>query len=196
MPKLIQICGINGTGKTTLMRRIISDQRDIRKVQIEACGKGYEAFTNGSVCVLGRYGACACAGIDGYIRDKDELKALINNALKLKTAPVILFESVIYGLTFRFRKGVADASRENGYEYQAVQLIAPVEMLEQRIYERNGGKRVNMEMIYTKQKNMVNGGKHLRQTGEKVLTIDTSNRSPDEVSEIVKAIMGASNDQS
>ena len=189
MPKLIQVCGINGTGKTTLMRRIISDQQDIRKVQIEACGKGFEALTNGSVCVLGRYGECACAGIDGYIRDKDELNALISNALFLRIAPVILFESVIYGLTFRFRKGVAEAARQNGYEYHAVQLIAPVELLEQRIYERNGGKRVNMEMIYTKQKNMVNGGKHLRQTGEKVLTIDTSNRTPDEVSEIVKAIM-------
>ena len=189
MPKLIQVCGINGTGKTTLMRKVIAGQPDIRKIQVAAGSKQFDVLTNDTVCVLGRYGDCACAGIDGYIRDKDELKALISNALRLKIAPVVLFESVIYGLTFKFRKGVADACRQNGYEYQAVQLIAPVEMLEQRIYERNGGKRVNMEMIYTKQKNMVNGGKHLRQTGEKVLTIDTSNRTPDEVSEIVKAIM-------
>lgn len=190
MPKLVQICGVNATGKTTLMRNVIASQQGLDKIEIQAGGKAYEALSNDAVCILGRYNENKCCGIDGYISNKDELFEYIQASLKDRLAQVIFLESVMYGLTYRFRRRVFDACKANGFEYHAIQLVAPIEVIEQRIYQRNGGKPVNMETKFSNQASLIKSGALLKLDGAIVSNIDVSTKDAETVFGIVRKISG------
>lgn len=168
--KVIQISGTNGTGKTTLIKSLIQKSNFMRLQLPEGNEIKYWNY-DGRIAIIGTYDNTNCCGVDkGTVRAESLFGAIL---FVIRQAPeVILFESVIYGSSYKFRKRVADTCLSFGIQYINVILFAKPEIIVKRICERTG-RNADFDAIMQKGKQVISGGRKLHQEGVPVYWLGT-----------------------
>ena len=185
--KVIQLRGTNATGKTTAMRQFISrggfviESIIISKKLIE-----YHYNPDRKIIVLGRYDKAVSGGIDGHITDKNLLRDTIMRLMKTVKPEVLLFEGIVYGVTFQFAYELARALKTIGVEYRGICLIPPLEVVFDRLAGRNGDKPVNYMSVQNKWFTTSRAYQKLKKNGLKVKAIDTTNIPYDQMYRIIE----------
>lgn len=182
--KLIQLCGTNGVGKTTSVLQFC-ERRGMTAQVLEIDKRQYDYHTNGKAVVLGRYGLTKCGGIDGKITDKRVLKYVIIQFLRRLKPEVLVFEAVLYGVTYQFRKEISMTARSLGYEYTAVVLCPPLEVAVERTINRNG-RDVNIDSIAQKHFTTLSSSAKLSEAGLDVRAVDTSKIPKEEMYKVIE----------
>ena len=171
----LQISGCMGTGKTTAARTFIREKGGFRVEFMNVFGKEYPYTFNPTenIVVCGRYDRNICGGIDGTIHDSNVVKQYVMQILRLKPK-LIVFEGVMYGLTYKFSSELAMICRLNGYEYKAIVLAPDFNVLLERIYERNGGKPIKVDSLNKNYMSSIRSSQKLKDSGVFVKFIDTA----------------------
>ena len=121
--KVIQICGTNGTGKTTLVKGLLNSGKFVRK-ELRVQGNTKEWWYDGKVAVIGKYNQANCCGVDAGNYSGDQLLNTIDIILTNYRPKKLLFEDMRYGGSYTFKKNARDISEKHEYEYIALTLLA------------------------------------------------------------------------
>lgn len=183
--KVIQIRGSNGAGKTTIVRQFVQrNNLEIKKVNI----KGKETFisTNekGNIVVLGRYDK-KTGGCDLYENTEHVLNTIMWAIVNLKPQ-LIVFEGMIYSLSFKFASKVSDFVKKYNYQYVALSLYTNPDVVLERIYKRNGGKAIKENLIFDKIKSVRTSHNKLVSNGYISKLIDTTNINENEMYKVIE----------
>ena len=171
--KLIQIRGCNGSGKTTMMRQFVEKHNlSIKEIKVNNIQTFISSSEDMKTIVLGKYDR-KTGGCDLY-KNADHVVKTIYQLIKEYRPNTILFEGLIYGLTFKFAKELADNVKNYGYDYKGICLYLDPEEAIKRIYIRNGGKDINQEYIYNKTKSFLTSYNKLKEANYNVKLYDTS----------------------
>ena len=171
--KIIQIRGSNGSGKTTIVRQY-ANKNNLKIKSIEV--NGIETFisTNetGDIVVLGRYDK-KTGGCDLF-KNTDHVFNTIISVIENMKPRTIVFEGMIYSLSFRFAKKVFDLAKHYGYYYKAISLYTEPDVVLKRIYKRNGGKTIKENLVLDKIKSVMNSHIKLLEHGIESKKVDTT----------------------
>ena len=182
--KIIQIRGSNGAGKTTIVRQFVQrNNLEIKKINI----KGKETFisTNekGNIVVLGRYDK-KTGGCDLYENTEHVLNTIMWVIVNLKPQ-IIVFEGMIYSLSYKFASKVSDFVKKYNYKYVALSLYTNPEVVLDRIYKRNGGKKIKENLILDKIKSVRTSHNKLVSNGYNSKFVDTTNINENEMYKVI-----------
>lgn len=173
--KVIQLRGTNATGKTTAIRQFIEHgQFTIQSIEVEKAPIEYHWEERRRIAILGRYDTRVTGGIDGRITDKNLLKFAIIKMIKTVRPDVLLFEGIVYGVTYKFAYELARILRGLGADYTGICFMPPLEVVFMRLEQRNGGKVVNYMSVQNKWFTAQSAYKRLKQSGVNVKAIDTT----------------------
>lgn len=178
--RIIQIRGNNGTGKTTLVRRFISGKK-YRIITFYVLGRQIECTKIDDIIILGRYDQNECGGCDSAVKNAEELKILLGKVTNKEKPKTIIFEGVMYGKTFSLSYEIHKYCKAIGADYIALCLIADFETTLERIYRRNGGKKVNVENLHSSWKSSIRSNNKLKQAGVNVIKINTCTATKEEI---------------
>lgn len=172
---MIQLRGTNATGKTTAIREFIN-HGDFRVAELDLHGRKIEYHWDDQreIAILGRYDQRVTGGIDGYITSKNELMDAIVRMIKTVKPRVLLFEGIVYGVTFKFAYDLCRVLKQMKCEYTGLCLIPPLEVALDRLALRNGDKPVDYMSVQNKWFTANRAYEKLRQNGIRVKAIDTS----------------------
>ena len=173
--KVIQLRGTNATGKTTAIRQFINHGTfSVKKISVGNRMIEYHWDANRRIAILGRYDQCMSGGVDGYITSKEVLGSAILRILKFIQPNVLLFEGIVYGVTFQFAYDLSKILGKIGCEYVGICLIPPLDVALERLNERNGGKPVDVLSVQNKWFTANRAYGRLKAAGINVKVIDTS----------------------
>ena len=99
---------------------------------------------------------------------------------------IIIFEGLIYGLTYKFASILSDYVKNYNYKYYGICLYIKPDIAIERLYIRNGGKKINEQYIFNKTKSAMSAYKKLAANGYNVKMIDTSNIKENEMFKILE----------
>lgn len=118
MKRMIQLRGSNGYGKTTAVSQFIM-KHGMNPEYIECDGITFELQTDGNgIYVLAKKRKDGTySGLDGYVHNRDILIDLIKALINIKHPEVIVFEGLIYGLTFKLGFELNSLAKRSGYHY-------------------------------------------------------------------------------
>lgn len=186
MRRMIQLRGANACGKTTAVNQFIR-LHDLQTDTLEYRGKNYELQTDGRIYVIakrrddGTYG-----GLDGYVRNRDELVNVLIKVLKVKKPEILVFEGLVYGLTYKLGCQINEIAKSHGYHYTAVCLYLPLNEALERLYKRNGGKPINEETLTQKGLNGLRAYTKLSKSGIDTRLIDTADIPKDKMYKLIE----------
>lgn len=173
--KVIQLRGTNATGKTTAIRQFIErGEFSVERIKIGLRDIEYHWEENRRIAVLGRYDKSITGGIDGYITDKRLLQDVILRLINRVHPETLLFEGIVYGVTFQFAYELSNLLKRIGYEYVGLCFIPPLDVVFERLSERNGGKQVDYMSVQNKWFTASRAYERLFKAGVKVKEIDTT----------------------
>lgn len=174
--KVIQLRGTNATGKTSTIRQFI-DKGDfvVKSINMGARDIDYHWDERRKICVVGRYDQAMSGGIDGYITNKDFLRDVIVRIVKSIKPEVLLFEGIVYGVTFKFAYELQRLLNRWGVEYIGICLNPPLNVVFDRLAIRNGDKPVDYMSVQNKWFTANRAYEKLKRSGVNVKTVDTSN---------------------
>lgn len=173
--KVIQLRGTNATGKTTAVRQFIERGAfEVRSIPVNGQEIEYHYDPGRGIAVLGRYDTRVSGGIDGDITNKVVLRNSIVKLCRKIQPKVLIFEGIVYGVTFKFAYELYQALKLLGYEYRAICFIPPLEVAFDRLAERNGGKPVDVLSVQNKWFTAARSAEKLKQAGIPVKIVDTS----------------------
>lgn len=187
MKKFIHLRGSMATGKTSTARAVLArGNYEVRFIDIG--GKNYPYMLDESKrwIVTGRYDTRECGGLDGVIKNRNVMKVYLNRLMREVSPDVIVFEAVMYGMTFKFGKECAELCKGNGYEYTGVLLAPDLGMAFSNVYKRNGGKPIDEDRFAEKYYRAVEAAKKLKAAGIRIAVEDTSQYEKDELYKIVE----------
>ena len=174
MPKIIQLRGANGCGKTTAISQFI-EHYGLGIDHIVVGNREYELYTNGAYCVIARRRKDGSfTGLDGIVENREVLVNLVVAILREKRPDVLVFEGLIYGLSYLLAQRLSDIGQKMGYEYKAICLYCPLPDMLQRIYGRNGGKKINEDAMLSKYNQNVSAFQKIKAAGIYAKLIDTT----------------------
>lgn len=185
MNKVIQIRGTNATGKTTAVRNLIN-KGGYRVASIQVRGTEYPYTYRDGIVIGGRYDTRECGGLDGVIKDKTIMKEYIVKLLKGMKPKVLILDAVMYGVTFQFAYELDIACKSLGYHYIGLTFAPPLDVSLLRLYQRNGGKYINVEHLQNKHISSIKAYKRLKACGVDVRLIDTSKVPKDQMHKIIE----------
>jgi len=180
--KCINIRGSNGAGKSTIPIRMLFEDK---KAYI-LTDKGKDVATvlpQLGYALLGTYRNKTGGGDTSTFQDKEYTKEILR---KLWVTPYnVLFESMTISASFTFWAQVfgefsydlAFTNRQIG----VMSIIIPLEVNEQRIKKRNGGKDINMKYVAGKLRTVTNNVEKFTAIGVKSWAVDNTSVSLDEV---------------
>lgn len=183
--KIIQVRGNNGTGKTTVVRGFVK-KHDYAIITIEVSGREIECHKIQDTIVIGRYDKNECGGCDASIKTGDELKNVIAKIARTLKPKVIVFEGVMYGKTFSYSYEIFKFCKAIKAEYLGICLVPDFDTTLSRIYERNGGKEVNIEGLYGGWKSAIKSNKKLEKAKVPIVLLDTSVMNKEEMGRILE----------
>ena len=188
MKRFIHIRGSTGSGKTTTVRQYLQRTGGFSLHQITVNGKSYPFHYNKAkkILITGVYGRRICDGCDGIITNRDIMLGYLLKLIDTVKPEVIIFEAVLYGITTKFGKELADLVSERGYKYKGIVLTPPMEFCLSNIMTRNGGKRTNIESLRNKCEQAERSGKALKELGVDIEFIDTSKMRVTQLSDIIE----------
>lgn len=172
--KIIQIRGCNGTGKTTAVREFVNKNNlKIKEITINNLLTHISVSDDNKIVVLGRYDKKS-GGCDLYKSNDHVFNTMIWVITNIKPR-LVIYEGVIYSTIYKFSVRVAEMAKKYGYKYMSIQLRTAPSTILDRIYKRNGGKKINEKLVFNKIK-MVNSAQNkLHLDGYETKTIDTTN---------------------
>lgn len=183
--KLIQIRGCNASGKTTTVRQFI-EKNNFESIEVNIKGKKTYLTINQdkSIVILGRYDK-KTGGCDLFDNKEHVFNTIMWIIFNLKPK-VIIFEGLIYGLTYKFASELSNFVSKYNYQYKGICLYANEDTVLERLYKRNGGKSIKEINIFKKTKTMISSYKKLLANGYNVKMIDTSNINENEMFKILE----------
>ena len=186
--KIIQICGTNGTGKTTLVKNLLKSGRFL-KMSIQVDGKNREWWFDGTVAILGKYNDSNCCGIDAGNYSGETLQHAITRILSDYMPNVLLLEDIRYGSTYKFKKNLESKAKMFGYDYFAFALIAKFETVSQRVYNRSKNINVDYDRIRSKARQVVNSCRKLQREGMSIVWVDTDEKDEKGVLSVLRGLI-------
>ena len=173
--KVIQLRGTNATGKTTAIRQFIEKgEFEIGTINVQGLPIEFHEEKKRGIIILGRYDLSTTGGIDGRITNKTVLRNSIVKILKELKPDVLIFEGIVYGVTFKFAFELYSVLQKIGCDYIGVCLIPPLDIAFKRVAERNGGKQINYMSLQSKWFTAQKSYEMLRRNGVPVVVVDTS----------------------
>lgn len=173
--KVIQLRGTNATGKTTTIRQFIERGAfEVKTIEIAKRQIEYHWDDERKIAILGRYDQRMSGGVDGYITDKNLLRDVIIRMLKQIKPEVLLFEGIVYGVTFQFAYELARVLKSLKVEYLGICMIPPLDVVFDRLAVRNGDKPVDYMSVQNKWFTASRAYEKLLKNGVPVKAIDTS----------------------
>lgn len=186
--KIIQICGTNGVGKTTLVKGLLSSGNFLKLSQ-ECEGKSREWWYNGRVAVVGKYNDRNCCGVDAGNYSGDALIATIKAVIARNKPEVLLFEDVRFGGAFTFKQKLKKTADELGYDYYLMALIASLECSCDRVLNRSGNEDADYDAMRSKARGVINSSKKAGAIGAKVVFCDTEKNDKAAVLNVLRRII-------
>lgn len=175
MKKVVQIRGANAVGKTTSIRMFLARGGfEIVSLKVGAKEIGCHWNEARKILVIGRYDKCVSGGVDSSIKGREELLNTIAKAIRDYKPETLLFEGILYGLTFKFAFELSLFLSGVGYGYVGIGLFPPLGVAFDWLSERNGGKRVNESHIQQKWYSALKSLRKLREAGLDVRIVDSS----------------------
>lgn len=174
--KVIQLRGTNGSGKTTAVRQFISRGNFVEEsVKIRGTRVVYNIDHDRNIIVLGRYrDGIATGGVDGLITNKEALADSVLFLCRELKPKFLIFEGIVYGVTFRFANELYRALRARKIEYIAVCLVPPLDISFERLAERNNNKAVDYMSVQQKYFTSLRAVEMMQSAGVPCKVIDTS----------------------
>lgn len=194
MRKFIQIRGSMGTGKTSAVRQFLQLTGNFTLHQITVQGKQYPFYHNSqkNIVITGIYGRRVSDGLDGVIDNRDTMMAYLLKIVDTVQPDYIIFEAILYGITYLFGKELADELKKRGIEYIGLEFCPPYEFTVSNILQRNGGKRINFKGLKQKWENSKKASEKLQKDGYNIKFVDTSRMRLSEMHRIIdEEIQGA-----
>ena len=183
MRVLVNIRGCNGAGKSTIPLSMMDDPK-MEVIGIEGGKRPYlTIFPTYGWIALGTY-FNKTGGLDTYRTNKETRQALF--AALEYTEMDILMEGVIASTiksTYMnlFRDIQFSTGKDSPRKIMVVSFIPPIEVCLERIYQRNGGKPIKEEQVYSKWRTVDRNVEYFRQHGFTSLRIDTSRVTKDQM---------------
>lgn len=185
--KVIQLRGTNATGKTTTMRQFIErGSFEVRSIPVARREIEYHWDDSRRIAIIGRYDQAMSGGVDGYITNKDLLRDTIVKMLKVVKPEVLLFEGIVYGVTFDFAFCLARVLKQMDVQYLGLCFMPPLDVVFDRLAERNGDKPVDYMSVQNKWFTASRAYEKLRWNGVKVKAIDTTKIPKDQMYKIIE----------
>ena len=173
--KVIQLRGTNATGKTTTIRQFIErGEFTVKSIRIGRRDIEYHWEEARRIAIVGRYDLAMSGGVDGYITNKDLLRDVIIRMIKVIQPEVLLFEGIVYGVTFQFAYELARVLKQLKYDYIGLCFLPPLNIVFDRLAQRNGGKEVDYMSVQNKWFSAARAYEKLHKNGINVKAIDTT----------------------
>lgn len=188
--KIIQICGTNGVGKTTLVKGLLTTGNFL-KLNQEVSGVSREWWFDGKVAVVGKYNEANCCGVDAGNYSGDELIKTIKAIIARNRPEAILFEDVRFGGGFTFKQKLKKAADEVGYEYYLLALIADLDVSCNRVLNRSGNADADYDAMRSKARGVINSTKKAGEIGAKTVFCDTGKHDKAGVLTVLRRIINA-----
>lgn len=185
MRVLVNIRGCNGAGKSTIPLSMMDDP----KMEVIGTDEGKRPY----ITVFPTYGWVALGtyfnktgGLDTYKTNQETARALFF-ALNYTDMDILMegvIASTIKSTYVDLFRGI-QFSMEQGWDIPrkiiVMSFLPPVEVCLERIYQRNGGKPIKEEQVYSKWKIVDRNVEYFRQHGFTSLRIDTSRVTKDQM---------------
>lgn len=189
MHKVIQLRGCNGSGKTTTVNQFIA-RNGLKPSSVDCCGRKWEIQTGKGIVILAKRGGDGnIRGLDGYVNSREELVQVVPAVLDITKPEIMIFEGFIYGLSYKLGAEINQMAKSRGYKYIAVNLDIPPEVSLNRIYHRNGGKKINEERIWQKCAQAMRAYGKLKAAGIETRLFDTSKIPPNQMYRILEEVV-------
>lgn len=186
--KIIQICGTNGVGKTTLVKGLLSSGNFL-KLNQDVDGVSREWWFNGKTAVIGKYNDRNCCGVDAGGYTGDALISTIKAVIMRNRPQSVLFEDVRFGSGFAFKQKLKAAADEIGYDYYVLALIASLECSCDRVLNRSGNADADYDAMRSKARGVINSTKKVGQSGARIVFCDTEKKNKQEVLAVLRRII-------
>lgn len=185
--KVVQLRGTNATGKTTTMRQFIEKgDFEVKSIFVGSRDIEYHWDNDRRIAIIGRYDKAMSGGVDGYITNKDFLRDTIIRMVRTIKPEVLLFEGVVYGVTFEFAFKLSRVLKTLNYDYIGLCLLPPLDVVFDRLAKRNGDKEVDYMSVQRKWFSASSAYEKLRKNGVTVKSIDTSTIPKDQMYKIIE----------
>lgn len=172
--KVIQICGTNGTGKTTLVKGLLNGGKFKRK-ELLVGGEPKEWWYDGKIAVIGKYNQANCCGIDAGKYTGEQLLRVIEKIVVGYRPYAVIFEDIRFGSSYTFKKKALGIAEKYGAEYISATLVASLETVSRRVIERTGNESVNFDAVRSKARQVIRSSKKIETEGAKVFFICADN---------------------
>lgn len=185
--KVIQLRGTNATGKTTTIRQfILRGHFTVKSITVRKTEIEYHWEEERKIAVIGRYDKAVSGGVDGSITNKDMLRDAILRIIRAEKPEYLLFEGVVYGVTFQFAYELNIVLKRLGYEYIGLCFMPPLEVAFERLAERNGGKPVDYMSVQNKWFSANKAYHKLLEYHVNVKAVDTSKIPKEEMYKLIE----------
>lgn len=185
--KVIQLRGTNATGKTTTIRQFIERGNfTVETIRVGIRDIEYHWDSAKKIAIVGRYDKRMSGGVDGYIAEKKLLQNVILRMVTRIRPEVLLFEGIVYGVTFQFAYELSSLLKKLKCEYIGLCFLPPLDVVFDRLAERNGGKPVDYMSVQNKWFTARRSYEMLRKAGVEVREIDTSKIPKDKMWKIIQ----------
>ncbi len=167
---IFNIRGTNGSGKTTIVRKLIEEcktpivKRDCYNPEGKKVGEWSKIGWN---AVIGKY-STTCGGCD-TIKTQADAKRLITIAAS--ASKNVIFEGILISTIYQ---PWSDFAHEVG-GMTWLYLDTPLETCLANIYKRNGGKKINEELVINKYASIKRTAAKAAQDGHKVVVLNYEN---------------------
>ena len=150
MKKILNIRGCHCSGKTTSVREYINScNHFVLEENINGLKTSFTVLTGGNVVVLGRYDQSACGGCDRF-KGGNHVKRALVYAVNKWNPDVIIYEGIMYSVTYKMATEMAQLSKELGREWKSIYLFREYPQMLEFLNERNNGKPVNQKAVKAK----------------------------------------------
>lgn len=184
MSCIVQLRGLNASGKTTAMRQFARNH-ELEEKQIEVEGVKTWILSNKEIAVVGRYPATSnFGGCDSCIKGKQHLYATLEKLMK-SGYDVIAFEGFLFSGSAKLSEEINQMCKNRGYKYIAVLMDLNYETELNRLFNRNGGKDINMKSFDSGRNGVYKSHAKLREAGIKTMRADVEHTPYENMGNIV-----------
>lgn len=181
--QIIQIRGGNACGKTTTVRQFV-EKNNLKIQQIEVKGIKTDISVGKDIVVLGRYDKLN-GGCDLF-KNKNHVMNTLMYVLKNIRPKLIVFEGILYGVTFKMGEEVNKLAKMYGYHYTGITLYRSKENGMKILKERNGDAFFNENHFLQKYTASLIAYKKLLKSGIDVRLINTDNIKKEDMYKIIQ----------
>ena len=170
--KIIQICGTNGVGKTTLMKNLLANG-NFEKNAVSIDGVQKEYWFDGEIAVVGKYNDANCCGVDAGNYSGEVLLKTLDKVITEVKPDVVVFEDVRFGGSFAFKERLNKLTRQRKCAYTLVNLIASPECSCNRVLNRSGRMNADYDAMISKARGVIKSSRKAANLGARALFFDT-----------------------